>query len=111
MDGPAVGGWDVGGAWGADRRLVDTAKMWDDGTHGDLVAMIPFIHFYTPTQPLLRSARSSNSASSDVITKAASAITTLRISMMRIRQPPLHHNLAVSILYSSMLGITRLKAR
>jgi hypothetical protein len=38
MDGPAVGGWDVGGAWGADRRLVDTAKMWDDGTHGDLVA-------------------------------------------------------------------------
>jgi len=38
MDGPAVGGWDVGGAWGVDRRLVDTAKMWDDGTHGDLVA-------------------------------------------------------------------------
>ena len=38
MNGPAVGGWDVGGAWGADRRLLDTAKMWDDGTHGDLVA-------------------------------------------------------------------------
>jgi hypothetical protein len=38
MNGPAVGGWDVGGAWGADRRLIDTAKMWDDGTHGDLVA-------------------------------------------------------------------------
>ena len=45
MDGPAVGGWDVGGAWGADRRLVDTAKMWDDGTHGDLVVMILSIHF------------------------------------------------------------------
>ena len=38
MNGPAVGGWDVGGAWGADRRLIDTCKMWDDGTHGDLVA-------------------------------------------------------------------------
>jgi hypothetical protein len=38
MNGPAVGGWDVGGAWGLDRRMIDTAKMWDDGTHGDLVA-------------------------------------------------------------------------
>jgi len=38
MNGPAVGGWDIGGAWGADRRLIDTAKMWDNGTHGDLVS-------------------------------------------------------------------------
>ena len=38
MNGPAVGGWDIGGAWGADRRTIDTCKMWDDGTHGDLVA-------------------------------------------------------------------------
>ena len=38
MNGPAVGGWDIGGAWGADRRTVDTCKMWDDGTHGDLIA-------------------------------------------------------------------------
>jgi hypothetical protein len=38
MNGPAVGGWDIGGAWGADRRLIDTCKMWDDGTHGDLIA-------------------------------------------------------------------------
>jgi len=38
MNGPAVGGWDLGGAWGADRRLIDTCKMWDDGTHGDLTA-------------------------------------------------------------------------
>ncbi|MCX6121009.1 MAG: T9SS type A sorting domain-containing protein [Ignavibacteriales bacterium] len=38
MNGPAVGGWDIGGAWGPDRRLKDTCKMWDDGTHGDLIA-------------------------------------------------------------------------
>ncbi|MGD0339575.1 MAG: T9SS type A sorting domain-containing protein [Bacteroidota bacterium] len=38
MNGPAVGGWDIGGAWGADRRLLDSCKMWDDGTHGDLHA-------------------------------------------------------------------------
>jgi hypothetical protein len=38
MNGPAVGGWDVGGAWGADRRLIDTCKMWDNGTHGDVTA-------------------------------------------------------------------------
>jgi hypothetical protein len=38
MNGPAVGGWDVGGGWGPDRRAIDTAKMWDDGTHGDLIA-------------------------------------------------------------------------
>lgn len=38
MNGPAVGGWDIGGAWGADRRLIDTCKMWDDGTHGDVTA-------------------------------------------------------------------------
>jgi hypothetical protein len=38
MNGPAVGGWDVGGAWGADRRTIDTCKMYDDGTHGDAVS-------------------------------------------------------------------------
>lgn len=38
MNGPAVGGWDIGGAWGADRRAIDTCKMWDDGTHGDAIA-------------------------------------------------------------------------
>jgi hypothetical protein len=38
MNGPAVGGWDVGGGWGPDRRLIDTCKMWDDGTHGDVLA-------------------------------------------------------------------------
>lgn len=38
MNGPAVGGWDIGGAWGADRRTIDTCKMWDDGTHGDATA-------------------------------------------------------------------------
>ena len=38
MNGPAVGGWDIGGQWGADRRTIDTCKMWDDGTHGDLIA-------------------------------------------------------------------------
>jgi len=38
MNGPAVGGWDIGGAWGADRRTIDTCKMWDNGTHGDVVA-------------------------------------------------------------------------
>jgi hypothetical protein len=38
MNGPAVGGWDIGGAWGADRRLLDTCKMWDNGTHGDITA-------------------------------------------------------------------------
>jgi hypothetical protein len=36
MNGPAVGGWDVGGAWGADRRTIDTCRMHDDGTHGDI---------------------------------------------------------------------------
>lgn len=38
MNGPAVGGWDIGGAWGADRRALDSCRMWDDGTHGDLLA-------------------------------------------------------------------------
>jgi hypothetical protein len=38
MNGPAVGGWDIGGAWGVDRRAKDTCKMWDDGTHGDVTA-------------------------------------------------------------------------
>jgi hypothetical protein len=38
MNGPAVGGWDIGGSWGSGRRALDTAKMYDDGTHGDLVA-------------------------------------------------------------------------
>jgi hypothetical protein len=38
MNGPAVGGWDIGGAWGADRRTIDTCRMWDDGTHGDVTA-------------------------------------------------------------------------
>jgi hypothetical protein len=38
MNGPAVGGWDIGGAWGPDRRAIDTCKMWDNGTHGDVVA-------------------------------------------------------------------------
>jgi hypothetical protein len=38
MNGPAVGGWDVGGGWGADRRTLDSCKMWDDGTHGDALA-------------------------------------------------------------------------
>ncbi len=38
MNGPAVGGWDIGGAWGPDRRALDSCKMWDDGTHGDLIA-------------------------------------------------------------------------
>ncbi len=55
MDGPAVGGWDIGGAWGADRRLVDTAKMWDDGTHGDLVAhdsIFTLQYFYTTSTTL-----------------------------------------------------------
>jgi hypothetical protein len=36
MNGPAVGGWDIGGAWGADRRALDSCKMWDDGSHGDV---------------------------------------------------------------------------
>ncbi len=38
MNGPAVGGWDIGGAWGADRRALDSCKMLDDGTHGDALA-------------------------------------------------------------------------
>lgn len=37
MNGPAVGGWDTRGAWGAARRADSTSKMHDDGTHGDLV--------------------------------------------------------------------------
>jgi len=52
MDGPAVGGWDVGGAWGPDRRLIDTCKMWDNGTHGDAKAgdsIFTLKYTYTPT--------------------------------------------------------------
>ena len=52
MDGPAVGGWDVGGAWGPDRRLIDTCKMWDNGTHGDKKAgdsIFTLTYSYTPT--------------------------------------------------------------
>lgn len=37
MNGPAVGGWDTRGAWGSARRADTTSKMYDDGTHGDLV--------------------------------------------------------------------------
>ena len=37
MNGPAVGGWDVRGGWGAARRADTTSKMYDDGTHGDVV--------------------------------------------------------------------------
>jgi hypothetical protein len=37
MNGPAVGGWDTRGAWGSGRRADTTSKMYDDGTHGDLV--------------------------------------------------------------------------
>jgi len=37
MNGPAVGGWDTKGAWGPARRADSTSKMFDDGTHGDLV--------------------------------------------------------------------------
>jgi hypothetical protein len=52
MNGTAVGGWDVGGSWGLGRRMLDTAKMWDDGTHGDLVAhdsIYTLRYSYTPT--------------------------------------------------------------
>jgi hypothetical protein len=55
MNGPAVGGWDIGGAWGADRRTIDTCKMWDDGTHGDLVAHDSIYSLrwtYTTTAPV-----------------------------------------------------------
>ena len=38
MNGPAVGGWDTRGAWGSARRADTTSHMYDDGTHGDLVA-------------------------------------------------------------------------
>ncbi len=38
MNGPAVGGWDVRGAWGAARRGDSLSKMYDNGTHGDAVA-------------------------------------------------------------------------
>jgi hypothetical protein len=51
MNGPAVGGWDIGGAWGADRRTIDTCKMWDDGTHGDLTAgdsIFTLVYYETP---------------------------------------------------------------
>jgi hypothetical protein len=37
MNGPAVGGWDTRGAWGPARRADSLSKMYDDGTHGDLV--------------------------------------------------------------------------
>jgi hypothetical protein len=37
MNGPAVGGWDVRGGWGAARRADTLSKMYDDGTHGDVV--------------------------------------------------------------------------
>jgi hypothetical protein len=37
MNGPAVGGWDIRGGWGPARRLDSLSKMYDDGTHGDVV--------------------------------------------------------------------------
>ena len=36
--GPAIGGWNARGAWGAGLRADSLAKMHDDGTHGDATA-------------------------------------------------------------------------
>lgn len=38
MNGPAIGGWNARGAWGAGLRADSLAKMHDDGTHGDATA-------------------------------------------------------------------------
>ena len=38
MNGPAIGGWNARGAWGAGLRTDSLAKMHDDGTHGDATA-------------------------------------------------------------------------
>ena len=38
MNGPAIGGWNTRGAWGAGLRADSLAKMHDDGTHGDATA-------------------------------------------------------------------------
>jgi len=38
MNGPAIGGWNVRGAWGAGLRGDTLAMMHDDGTHGDETA-------------------------------------------------------------------------
>ncbi len=38
MNGPAIGGWNVRGAWGAGLRGDSLAMMHDDGTHGDETA-------------------------------------------------------------------------
>ncbi len=38
MNGPAIGGWNVRGAWGGGLRADSLAKMHDDGTHGDATA-------------------------------------------------------------------------
>ncbi len=38
MNGPAIGGWNARGAWGAGLRTDSLSKMHDDGTHGDATA-------------------------------------------------------------------------
>jgi len=40
INGPATGGWGAGntGAWGVNIYTDSTRWLWDDGTHGDLVA-------------------------------------------------------------------------
>ena len=38
MNGPAIGGWNVRGAWGAGLRTDSLAKMHDDGKFGDELA-------------------------------------------------------------------------
>ena len=38
MNGPAIGGWNIRGAWGAGLRTDSLAMMHDDGTHGDATA-------------------------------------------------------------------------
>tara|TARA_B100001248_G_scaffold125881_1_gene94407 strand:- start:91 stop:2703 length:2613 start_codon:yes stop_codon:yes gene_type:complete len=38
MNGPAIGGWNIRGAWGSGLRTDSLAMMHDDGTHGDATA-------------------------------------------------------------------------
>jgi hypothetical protein len=40
INGPATGGWGAGngGEWGMNIATDTSRRMWDDGTHGDLVA-------------------------------------------------------------------------
>ena len=38
MNGPAIGGWNIRGAWGSGLRTDSLAMMHDDGTNGDATA-------------------------------------------------------------------------